>query len=546
MADNVELDAGSGGAVVATDDIGGFQYQRIKLVHGIDGASSGDVASTNPLPVTVSGVAGSVTIVGDIGVSSVAGNVTVVGNIGVSSLAGGSVTANIGTVSSLATQATLAQVSTFSQSTNTILAQPLSSNTFRVTIAVDDVGIGGGTQYAEDTTSTLPTGTVVLWKSAVSTLKAVSSSFPLPVSSAPLTANIGTVSSLATQATLGNVSTFTNSTNTLLTHVSSNTASTNALLSTQTLRFNNISTFTNSTNTILAQPLSSSTFRITIAADDVGIGGGTQYVEANTTTLPTGTVFLWKSAVSTLRPVASSFPLPVDVVSGSLNANTEYVEGDTSTAPTGIVMLWKSAVSTLVAASTTNPFPVSTLPATVTANLGATDNTLLDNISTFTNSTNTLLVNISSNTASTNAIASTISLRLAAVPTGIYTQPVAVSSNGLSVFRTLDADETEEQISATACTVYGLWVGNTSTTGVHVKLYNGTSSAIFVSSATPLITIPFPGSSTQAITGGVFNVVGMGITFSTACCIAATTGVADGDVGAPGNSTVIANVFYKN
>src|SRR3990167_2544836 len=553
MADNVELDAGSGGAVVATDDIGGFQYQRIKLVHGIDGASSGDVASTNPLPVTVSGVAGSVTIVGDIGVSSVAGNVTVVGNIGVSSLAGGSVTANIGTVSSLATQATLAQVSTFSQSTNTILAQPLSSNTFRVTIAVDDVGIGGGTQYAEDTTSTLPTGTVVLWKSAVSTLKAVSSSFQLPVSSAPLTANIGTVSSLATQATLGNVSTFTNSTNTLLTHVSSNTASTNALLSTQTLRFNNISTFTNSTNTILAQPLSSSTFRITIAADDVGIGGGTQYVEANTTTLPTGTVFLWKSAVSTLRPVASSFPLPVDVVSGSLNANTEYVEGDTSTAPTGIVMLWKSAVSTLrpvassfplpvdvvsgslnanteyvegdtstaptgivmlwksavstlVAASTTNPFPVSTLPATVTANLGATDNTLLDNISTFTNSTNTLLIQVSSNTASTNAIASTISLRLAAVPTGIYTQPVAVSSNGLSVFRTLDADETEEQISATACTVYGLWVGNTSTTGVHVKLYNGTSSAIFVSSATPLITIPFRGSSTQAITGGVFNV----------------------------------------
>ena len=34
MADNVELDAGSGGAVVATDDIGGVHYQITKLVIG--------------------------------------------------------------------------------------------------------------------------------------------------------------------------------------------------------------------------------------------------------------------------------------------------------------------------------------------------------------------------------------------------------------------------------------------------------------------------------------------------------------------------------
>jgi hypothetical protein len=124
---------------------------------------------------------------------------------------------------------------------------------------------------------------------------------------------------------------------------------------------------------------------------------------------------LWKSAVSTLVPVTTSLGLPVNVVAGSLNANTEYVEGDTSTAPTGIVMLWKAGVSTLRAASTSDPFPVSTLPATVS--LGATDNTLLDNISTFTNSTNTLLVQISSNTASTNALVSTGNLRLTDIST---------------------------------------------------------------------------------------------------------------------------------
>lgn len=50
MADNVELDAGSGGATIAADDITSVWYQRIKLVHGADGVNDGDVATGNPLP----------------------------------------------------------------------------------------------------------------------------------------------------------------------------------------------------------------------------------------------------------------------------------------------------------------------------------------------------------------------------------------------------------------------------------------------------------------------------------------------------------------
>jgi hypothetical protein len=378
------------------------------------------------------------------------------------------------------------------------------------------------------------------------------------------------------------------------------------------LRLNNISTFTNSTNTILGQVLSSETLRITLAASDVALGGGTQYVEGDTSTAPTGTVMMWKSAVSTLVPVTSSEGLPVNVIAGSLAANTEYVEGDTSTAPTGIVMLWKSAVSTLQAASTSNPLPITglgtlssvasqltlgnvstftnstnTLLIQVSSNTASTNallstqtvalgnistftnstNTLaiqlstgtfstvslnssqllrLNTISTHTNSTNTLLVNLSSNTASTNSLASTIALRLAPAPTGIYVQPVAVSSNGLSVFRTLDTDETEEQVSATPCTVYGIWVTNTSTTAAYLKLYNGTSSAIAVGTDTPLITFGVPGSSTQALTGANLNAGGLGINFSTACCIAATLVATDADTTAVGASSVICNVFYKN
>ncbi len=55
MADNVELDAGAGGATVGADDITGVHYQRVKLIHGADGSNDGDVASANPLPVKATG-----------------------------------------------------------------------------------------------------------------------------------------------------------------------------------------------------------------------------------------------------------------------------------------------------------------------------------------------------------------------------------------------------------------------------------------------------------------------------------------------------------
>lgn len=51
MADNTVLNPGSGGVTVGDDDIAGVKYQRIKLIHGVDGTNDGDVAKTNPLPV---------------------------------------------------------------------------------------------------------------------------------------------------------------------------------------------------------------------------------------------------------------------------------------------------------------------------------------------------------------------------------------------------------------------------------------------------------------------------------------------------------------
>lgn len=54
MTDNTTLNTGTGGDVIATDDIGGVKYQRVKVTYGDDGAAT-DTSATNPLPVLVAG-----------------------------------------------------------------------------------------------------------------------------------------------------------------------------------------------------------------------------------------------------------------------------------------------------------------------------------------------------------------------------------------------------------------------------------------------------------------------------------------------------------
>jgi hypothetical protein len=53
MADNVAITAGSGTSI-ATDDVGGVQYQRVKMVWGADG-SVNDTSAAAPLPVVPNG-----------------------------------------------------------------------------------------------------------------------------------------------------------------------------------------------------------------------------------------------------------------------------------------------------------------------------------------------------------------------------------------------------------------------------------------------------------------------------------------------------------
>ena len=121
--------------------------------------------------------------------------------------------------------------------------------------------------------------------------------------------------------------------------------------------------------------------------------------------------------------------------------------------------------------------------------------------------------------------------------------PQPHTAGGLSIFRSLDLDETEEDVKTAAGCVYGMWVTNTATTTRFVKFYNATAANVTVGTTTPVITIGIPGNTSDDVSG-LFSST-HGIMFDTAICAAATTGVADNDTGAPGANEVIINIFYK-
>lgn len=125
----------------------------------------------------------------------------------------------------------------------------------------------------------------------------------------------------------------------------------------------------------------------------------------------------------------------------------------------------------------------------------------------------------------------------------VIVTPQPHTAGGLSIFRSLDLDETEEDVKTSAGQVYGCWFTNTATSTRWLKFYNATAATVVVGTTTPVITLALPGNSSDDISG-VFSST-HGIAFDTAICVAATTGVADADTGAPAANDVVVNIFYR-
>lgn len=204
-----------------------------------------------------------------------------------------------------------------------------------------------------------------------------------------------------------------------------------------------------------------------------------------------------------------------------------------------------------------------TVDGTVTANLSATDNAVLDAIEADTTTlagavtgTEVQVDVVAALPAGTNAIG-----KLAAndgVDIGnVDVATIAAGSNligdvglgvrtsgGTTIFRSLDLDETEEEIKATAGQVYWIHAMNLTAATLYLKIYNATAANVIVGTTTPVLTFPI---ATQGDTNGAgftFSVPN-GIAFSTAITAAVTTGIADNDTTGPAANGCVLNLGYN-
>lgn len=117
------------------------------------------------------------------------------------------------------------------------------------------------------------------------------------------------------------------------------------------------------------------------------------------------------------------------------------------------------------------------------------------------------------------------------------------ATGGTSTFRSIDLDESEEEVKATPGTIYSIAAFNRTAAPLYLKLYNLTAANTTVGSSTPTHTYVVPANADSDGAGFLLSVP-QGIAFSTAISAAVTTGVADADTGAPGANDCVVNIQY--
>lgn len=108
----------------------------------------------------------------------------------------------------------------------------------------------------------------------------------------------------------------------------------------------------------------------------------------------------------------------------------------------------------------------------------------------------------------------------------------------------LDVDESEDEVVAAAATLYWVHVVNLANAKRYLKFYNATAANVTVGTTAPVLTFPIPTMGDTNGAGFTINFGPAGVAFSTAMTIAATTGFADNDTGAPGANEIIVNLGY--
>ena len=126
----------------------------------------------------------------------------------------------------------------------------------------------------------------------------------------------------------------------------------------------------------------------------------------------------------------------------------------------------------------------------------------------------------------------------------VYVQNTPSTTGGLSFFKSIDLDESEEEVKGSAGQLYFVHAMNLKASVLYLKVYNNTAAGTTVGTTVPDWTFALP---TQGDTNGAGTIIPipMGMDCTVGITMACTTGVADNDAGAPGANECVVNVAYK-
>lgn len=562
MADNIQLDTPSAaGDVIKADDITTYKIPGTKIVLGADGVDGDYVTTSNPFPIIA--VANSGVDIGDVSINNGTGasSVPVQG----AAAADAPVAGNPVLIGARASAAAPTDVSADGDAVPlwTTLKGALHVADGGGTLSIDD---GGGAITVDGTVGVSGTVTVdlgvnndVTVTGTVTAELSATDNAVLDNIDADLTTIIGHVDGIETLI---------GTTNTTLTTIDGRVDGIEGILTTIDADTGAIAAGFAAEAAALGSGVliqgDDGTDRTNVLVDtdghlqvDVlsGGGGGTQYTEGDTDASITGGAILWEDTGDTLRAVSAAKPLPVELFSaaspGSANSPVRREDDASASGDAGIVILGRNTTSASTSAlSGTNgdyePLQLyaGTLMVTL-SNFANESGPVRKEDEAYANGNGLMVAGVKRSDTPATTTGADNDLEPPQMADGaLWTMQKVASkpSAGTSLFRSLDLDESEEEVKASAGYVYGIQWTNTATATRWLKLYNGTAASVSVGTTTPVYTLGLPGNASDDVTGVVTFDVPM--YFSTAICAAATTGVADSDTGAPAANDVIVNIQY--
>jgi len=395
----------------------------------------------------------------------------------------------------------------------TELAAAINSSKVDVNLVTSDVSIGGGVEYTEGDTDASITGKAILWEDTSDTLRSVSAAKPLPVDVKNTTLTVtgagGTFP--VTQSTspwvVAGGGTAGAAAAAVLT-IQGIAGMTKVLVTPDANSAVNVAQLAGTATAVNNGTVDNGTLRVTMASNSSGILAGVTTV---TTVTTVGTL--------TGGGVASDSVLtanPITIGGRASTATPSAVSGDGD-----VVNHWLTRTGATVI-----------------------DGAIVDDAAFTPGTSRVVAGGYFADEASTDSVdEGDLGAARMTLDRKVIVAPSPHTGGGLSVFRSLDLDEADQQIKGSPGQVYGWQWVNRTTAPLYVKFYNALAANVTVGTTTPVMTIELTADASDHIAANALGA--MGIEFTTAITVACTTGLADNDTGAPGANACVVNIFYK-